>query len=49
MNLQAAVVMAGPMELATGPVAERSRSGKGESYSNVFLGKTVDEDLKLYE
>ena len=48
-KLQAAVVMAGPMELATGPVAERSRSGKGESYSNVFLGKTVDEDLKLYE
>ncbi len=48
-QLQAAVLMAGPMELATGPVAERSRKGAGKSFTIVFLGKTIDEDKPLYE
>ncbi|HEX3868365.1 MAG TPA: SMP-30/gluconolactonase/LRE family protein, partial [Gemmatimonadaceae bacterium] len=46
-RLAAAVVMAGPMEMTTGSVAERSRSG-GESNSNVWLGKTIDEEPALY-
>jgi gluconolactonase len=48
-KLQAAVLMAGPMELATGPIAERSRKGAGKSFTIVFLGKTIDEDQPLYE
>ena len=48
-EIQAAVVMAGPMELATGPVAEKSRNQPEKSNSNQWLGKTVDEDLKLYQ
>lgn len=48
-RLQAAVCMAGPMDLAHGPVAERSRSAPGKSFSNSFLGKSIDEDQALYE
>lgn len=46
--LQAAVVMAGPMELATGRIAERSRKG-GNSGAVSWLGKTIDQDRSLYE
>ena len=46
--LQAAVVMAGPLELATGPVAERSRKFPKRSNANRWLGKTVDEAPDLY-
>ena len=46
--LQAAVVMAGPLELATGPVAEKSRKQPDQSNSNHWLGKTVDEAPQLY-
>jgi sugar lactone lactonase YvrE/dienelactone hydrolase len=48
-RLQAAVVMAGPMELATGPIAERSRKGAGRTYTIDFLGRTIDDDRSLYE
>lgn len=48
-KLQAAVVMAGPMELATGPVAIKSRENPAESNSNKWLGKTVDEAPDLYK
>lgn len=48
IKLQAAVVMAGPMELATGPVAQKSRENPAESNSNKWLGKTVDEAPDLY-
>lgn len=47
-RLQAAVVLAGPFELATGPVADRSRNEPGLSNSNKWLGKTVDEAPELY-
>ncbi|MDP6468283.1 MAG: alpha/beta hydrolase [Pirellulaceae bacterium] len=47
-QLQAAVVMAGPLELATGPVADRSRKEPEISNSNKWLGKTVDQAPELY-
>ncbi len=47
-RIAAAVCMAGPMEMTTGSVAERSRAG-GESNSNVWLGKTIDQDPALYK
>ncbi len=47
-KIQAAIVMAGPLEMLTGSVAERSRSGKGFSNSNSWLGGTVDEKPALY-
>ncbi|HEY5313993.1 MAG TPA: SMP-30/gluconolactonase/LRE family protein [Pirellulales bacterium] len=48
-RLQAAVVMAGPMELATGPIAERSHKGAGRTFTIDFLGTTIDDDRSLYE
>lgn len=45
-RLKAAIVMAGPMELTTGSVAERSR--KGNANSNVWFGKTIDEAPEAY-
>ena len=48
-ELQAAIVMAGPMELATGPVAEKSRKNPEASNSNKWLGKTIDEAPELYK
>ncbi|MCA9164402.1 MAG: alpha/beta hydrolase, partial [Planctomycetales bacterium] len=47
--LQAAVVMAGPLELTTGSVAERSRTGGDSSNANRWFGKTIDEAPELYE
>ena len=47
-GIQAAIVMAGPLEMLTGSVAERSRSGKGFSNSNSWLRGTVDEKPALY-
>ncbi len=47
-KLQAAIVMAGPMEMTTGSVAERSRKNPKQSNSNKWLGKTIDEDPQLY-
>ncbi len=47
-RLQAAIVMAGPMEMLTGPVAERSRKQPVRSNSNQWLGKSVDEAPELY-
>jgi acetyl esterase/lipase len=46
--IQAAIVMAGPLELATGPVADKSRKQPEQSNSNKWLGKTVDEAPELY-
>lgn len=48
-RLQAAVLMAGPMELATGPAAERFRQAPDKSFTNIFLGKRIDQDQALYE
>lgn len=47
--LQAAIVMAGPMQMASGSVAERSRKSPQKSNSNQWLGKTIDEAPALYE
>ncbi len=47
-RIQASIVMAGPLEMLTGSVAERSRSGKGFSNSNSWLRGTVDEKPELY-
>ncbi|MDB4338697.1 SMP-30/gluconolactonase/LRE family protein [Rubripirellula sp.] len=47
-GLQAAIVMAGPMEMLTGSVAERSRNAPKESNANRWLRATVDEDASLY-
>ena len=46
-RLQAAIVMAGPMEIDTGSVAERSRAGKANS--NFWIGGSVDDNLKMYQ
>lgn len=48
-NLQAAIVLAGPLELATGPVAEKSRKNPKNSNANKWLGKTIDEAPDLYK
>ncbi len=47
-RIQAAIVMAGPLEMLSGSVAERSRSGQGFSNSNSWLRGTVDEKPALY-
>jgi len=47
-QLQAAVVLAGPLELATGPVAEKSRKDPKNSNANKWFGKTIDEASELY-
>ena len=41
-RLQAAIVMAGPLQMLTGSVSERSRKPDSGSNSNVWLGATVD-------
>ncbi len=46
-KIQAAIVMAGPMEMLTGSVAERSRTGQN-SNSNSWLRGTVDQKPDLY-
>ncbi len=46
--LQVAVVMAGPLQITTGSVAERSRLQPGKSSVNKWLGKTIDEAPELY-
>lgn len=45
-RLKAAVVMAGPLEIDTGPVAERSLTGKG--YANDWIGGTVETNAAGY-
>ena len=46
--LQAAVVLAGPMQLASGPVARNSREQPETSNSNKWFGKTIDQAPALY-
>ena len=47
-GLQAAVVMAGPMEMLTGSVAEKSRNQPQKSNANRWLRSTVDEAPEMY-
>ncbi len=48
-ELQSAIVLAGPLELATGSVADKSRKDPENSNANKWFGKTIDEDLELYK
>lgn len=45
--ISAAIVLAGPMQMATGSVADRSRKG-GPSNSNIWIGSTVNEAKDTY-
>jgi len=45
-RLRAAIVMAGPMEMISGSVAQKSRAGTANS--NVWLGKTITQAPQLY-
>ncbi len=47
-RLQLAFVMAGPMQIATGSVAEKSKSGQ-KSNATQWLGNTIEEARELYE
>ncbi len=47
-RIQAAVVMAGPMQMTTGSVADRSRQAPEGSNANQWIGKTIDEAPELY-
>ena len=47
-RIQASFVMAGPLEMLTGSVADRSRQPDSGSNSNVWLRSTVDENPELY-
>jgi len=47
-RLQAAVVMARPMEMLTGSVADRSRNAPEQSNANRWLRATVDQAPNLY-
>lgn len=46
-NISAAIVLAGPLQIASGQVADRSRTVK-DSNCNVWLGGTIDELKSLY-
>ena len=47
--LQAAIVMAGPMQMLSGQVAERSRNQPEVSNANRWIGKTIDQAPELYK
>lgn len=48
-RLAAAIVMAGPMQIASGSVAERSRTGGDKSNANHWIGRTIDEHRAMYK
>ena len=47
-RLNAAIVMAGPMQITSGNVARKSREEPEKSNANKWLGKTIDEAPKKY-
>lgn len=47
--LQSAIVLAGPLDLLTGPVAEKSLNMPAQSNANKWIGKTVAEDPAAYK
>jgi acetyl esterase/lipase len=47
-SVKAAAVFAGPMQMTTGSVAERSLKQPDQSNSNRWLGKSIDEAPELY-
>ncbi len=48
-RLQAAIVMAGPMQIASGSVAERSRTAGNKSNANHWIGRTIDQHIDAYK
>jgi sugar lactone lactonase YvrE/dienelactone hydrolase len=48
-NVHASIVMAGPMAMTTGSVAERSRTAPDQANCNHWLRKGVDEAPELYK
>lgn len=46
-RIQLSIVMAGPLQMTTGSVAERSRNSP-DSNANRWLGKTIDQAPELY-
>jgi len=46
--VQAAIVMAGPMQIASGSVAERSRKNPGQSNAVRWIGGTIDDNEEAY-
>ncbi len=47
-ELQAAVVMAGPLQIATGSVADRSHDLKSNSNAVNWIGNTIDDAPQMY-
>ncbi len=47
-RVQAAIVMAGPLQIASGEVAERSRTHPESSNAVLWIGKPVDDAPELY-
>ena len=47
--LQSAIVLAGPLDLLTGPVAEKSLKMPAQSNANKWIGKNVSEDPATYK
>ncbi len=48
-RLRAAIVMAGPMQIASGNVAERSRTAGDKSNANHWIGRTIDQHMAAYK
>ena len=48
-RLQAAIVMAGPMQIASGSVADRSRTAGDKSNANHWIGRTIDQHMAAYK
>lgn len=47
-KLKAALVMAGPMDLTTGPIADKSRQRPEAAHTNRWLGGSIDEVPQRY-
>ena len=48
-KLQAAIVMAGPMQIASGSVAEHSRTVGDKSNANHWIGSGIDQHMAKYK
>lgn len=48
-RLQAVVVMAGPLQTASGSVADRSHDAKDNAYAVHWIGATIDDNAEMYK
>ncbi|WP_372722133.1 alpha/beta fold hydrolase, partial [Novipirellula sp.] len=48
-RLQAVVVMAGPLQTASGSVADRSHDVKDNAYAVHWIGATIDDNAEMYK